>query len=90
MRSGQRVPRVFPGQPASSTTLTNNKGFAAGYTYIITNNLINNFRYGFTRQGVDNAGISNQPHVSIAAVAQPEAFSRSTSAIIARASPLRR
>ncbi|HTJ29825.1 MAG TPA: carboxypeptidase-like regulatory domain-containing protein [Acidobacteriaceae bacterium] len=73
---------AFPGQPPSSTTLTNNKGFAAGYTAILTNNLINNFRYGFTRQGVDDAGISNQPHVSIAAVAQPQAFTRSTAAII--------
>jgi hypothetical protein len=73
---------AFPGQPPSTSTLTNNKGFAAGYTAILTSNLINNFRYGFTRQGVDNAGLSNEPHVSLAAVADPQAFSRSTSAII--------
>jgi hypothetical protein len=73
---------AFPGQPPSTSTLTNSKGFAAGYTAILTNNLVNNFRYGFTRQGVDDAGISNQPHVSIAAVAQPQSFSRSTSYII--------
>jgi len=73
---------AFPGQPPSTSTLTNSKGFAAGYTAILTNNLVNNFRYGFTRQGVDDAGISNQPHVSLAAVAQPQAFSRSTSYII--------
>ncbi|HEY9125671.1 MAG TPA: hypothetical protein VIM62_01010, partial [Acidobacteriaceae bacterium] len=76
------TPPAFPGQPPSTSTLTNNKGFAAGYTAILTNNLINNFRYGFTRQGVDDAGISNQPHVSLAAVADPQAFTRSTSAII--------
>jgi hypothetical protein len=73
---------AFPGQPPSTSTLTNSKGFGAGYTALITNNLINNFRYGLTRQGVDDAGISNQPHVSLAAVAQPQAFSRSTSVII--------
>lgn len=73
---------AFPGQPPATSTLTNNKGFAAGYTTLITSNLVNNFRYGLTRQGVDNAGISNEPHVDLAAVAQPQAFSRSTSAII--------
>ena len=73
---------AFPGQPPSTSTLTNSKGFAAGYTALITTNLVNNFRYGFTRQGVDNAGISDQPHVSLAAVAQPQSFSRSTSYII--------
>ncbi|GGH08490.1 TonB-dependent receptor [Silvibacterium dinghuense] len=73
---------AFPGQPASTSTLTNNKGFAAGYTFLITPNLVNNFRYGLTRQGVDNAGISNEPEVYLAAVAEPESFSRSLSYII--------
>ena len=48
----------------------------------MSTSLVNNFRYGLTRQGVDDAGLSNQPHVSLAAVAQPQAFSRSTSYII--------
>jgi hypothetical protein len=73
---------AFPGQPPSTSTLTNSKGFAAGYTTLITNNLVNNFRYGFTRQGVDDAGISNEPHINIAAIADPQAFTRSTSVII--------
>lgn len=73
---------AFPGQPPATTTLTNNKGFAAGYTAVLTNNLVNNFRYGLTRQGVDDAGISNQPHIYLAAVAEPQAFTRSTSYII--------
>jgi hypothetical protein len=73
---------VFPGQPPASSTLTNSKGMAAGYTAVITPNLINTLRYGFTRQGVDNAGISKQPEVDLAAVAQPQSFSRSTSYII--------
>lgn len=73
---------AFPGQPPSTSTLTNNKGFAVGYTAVLTSNLVNNLRYGLTRQGVDNAGISNQPHVYITGVAQPQAFTRSTSTIV--------
>jgi hypothetical protein len=73
---------AFPGQPPSTSTLTNSKGFAVGYTAVLTSSLVNNFRYGFTRQGVDNAGISNQPHVDLAAVAEPQAFTRSTSTIV--------
>ncbi len=73
---------VFPGQPPSSTTLTNNKGFAAGYTFLITNNLINNFRYGFTRQGVSDAGLANEPFVYLAAVSMPVATTRTIQYII--------
>jgi hypothetical protein len=73
---------AFPGQPPATSTLTNSKGFAAGYTAVLTSSLINNLRYGFTRQGIDDAGISNQPHVALAAVSEPQAFTRSTSNII--------
>ena len=73
---------AFPGQPPSMSTLTNSKGFAVGYSAVITPNLVNSLRYGLTRQGVDDAGISNQPQIYLAAVAQPQAFTRSTSAII--------
>jgi Carboxypeptidase regulatory-like domain len=73
---------AFPGQPPATTTLTNSKGFGAGYTLVLTPNLVNNFRYGLTRQGVDDAGVSNQPHIYLAAVAEPQAFTRSTSYII--------
>jgi Carboxypeptidase regulatory-like domain len=73
---------AFPGQPPSMSTLTNSKGFAVGYSAVITPNIVNSLRYGLTRQGVDNAGISNQPEVILAAVDQPESFSRSTADII--------
>ncbi|HEX3435156.1 MAG TPA: carboxypeptidase-like regulatory domain-containing protein [Pseudacidobacterium sp.] len=73
---------AFPGQPAAAVTLTNSKGFAAGYTYLITNNLVNNLRYGLTRQGIDNAGISNQPQIILSEITQPIAFTRSSSFII--------
>ena len=73
---------AFPGEPPSTRVLTNNKGFAFGYTAIITPNLVNAVRYGFTRQGVDNAGLSNQPEVSFSGIASPQAFTRSTGVII--------
>ena len=49
----------FPDQPIATRALANNKGFAVGYTYVITPNLVNNFRWGLTRQGGSNAGISS-------------------------------
>jgi hypothetical protein len=75
-------PPAFPGQPPASTTLTNSKGFAAGYTWLVTSNLVNDLRFGLTRQGVEDAGVSNQPEVDLSEVAQPVSFSRSTSFII--------
>jgi hypothetical protein len=72
----------FPGQPPAATTLTNSRGFAAGYTWLATSNLVNNLRYGLTRQGVNGAGISDQPEIYLSEVAQPVAFTRSTAFII--------
>ena len=51
----------FPGQPASSVYLENSKGYAAGYTAILTHNLISTFRYGYTRQGAESTGVQTQP-----------------------------
>ncbi len=73
---------AFPGQPPSTSTLTNNKGFAVGYTAVLSSSIVNNFRYGLTRQGFEDAGISNQPHVIYYVVASPQAFTRSTSTIV--------
>jgi hypothetical protein len=75
-------PPNLPGQPPATSTLTNSKGFAAGYTWVPNANLVNNVRYGLTRQGVDTAGVSNQPQIILQVVAQPQAFTRSTSVIV--------
>src|SRR2546423_1829931 len=48
----------FPGQPPLFTNLSNNKGFALGYTAVFSSTLTNRFVYGFTRQGFENAGSS--------------------------------
>jgi len=53
----------FPGQPQSSVLLNNSKGLITGYTATLRPTLVNNFRYGFIRQGVANVGQINQPYV---------------------------
>ena len=46
----------FPGQPPSSVYLDNSKGFAVGYTWLVSQNIVNVVHYGFTREGVANTG----------------------------------
>jgi len=65
------TPPAFPGQSPQSTILTNSKGFAAGWTYILSNNMVNDLRYGLTRQGVENAGANSTPIIWFSEVAQP-------------------
>jgi hypothetical protein len=46
----------FPGQ-AGSQILDNSKGQAIGYSWIIQPALVNNLRYGYTRQGTETTGV---------------------------------
>lgn len=54
----------FPGQAANSTQLTNSKGMAVGLTSVMSPSIVNDFRYGFTRQGSETAGIATTPLVT--------------------------
>jgi hypothetical protein len=54
----------FPGQKPSSVLLTNTKGIAAGDVWTLSNNLINNLRYGYTREGYSNRGAGVGPYVT--------------------------
>ncbi|MGC2489651.1 MAG: carboxypeptidase-like regulatory domain-containing protein, partial [Candidatus Sulfotelmatobacter sp.] len=58
----QALPPQFPTLPADDIVTNNSKGIAGGYTYIIRNNLINNFRYAFIRQGLGQGGLNNQDY----------------------------
>ena len=51
----------FPGQPPARIQLTNSKGIALGDTWTVSPNLISDFRWGFTRQGLDFTGGSTSP-----------------------------
>ncbi|MCL6464355.1 MAG: carboxypeptidase-like regulatory domain-containing protein [Acidobacterium ailaaui] len=69
----------FPGQPPSHTLRDNTKGLAAGDTWTITNNLVNDLRYGYTRQGYSNAGLDCGAYVqTLRTVSAPTAESCST------------
>jgi hypothetical protein len=62
--SGNSGVPEFPGQPDASTTLANAKGIAIGYTWVISPNLVNNLRYGLTRQAYTNTGVQTVPEVT--------------------------
>jgi Carboxypeptidase regulatory-like domain len=53
----------FPGQPQSQTSTNTSKGVIAAYTATLRSNLVNNFRYGFIRQGYGTVGQISQPYV---------------------------
>jgi hypothetical protein len=46
----------FPGGSPSQIVQNNSKGIAVGYTAVLSNTVINNFRYGFVRQGLGQVG----------------------------------
>ncbi|HVJ08945.1 MAG TPA: TonB-dependent receptor [Acidisarcina sp.] len=68
----------FPGQPASSMLIDNTKGIAAGDTWAITPNLVNDLRYGYTRQGYSNRGTGQGAYVVFRFLTQWEPETRST------------
>ncbi|MBV9301448.1 MAG: TonB-dependent receptor [Acidobacteriaceae bacterium] len=53
----------LPGQSPLKTNVDHSKGFVAGETAILTPSMVNNFRYGFTRQSVGMEGNSQQPWI---------------------------
>ena len=64
----QSSPLQFQDQPASSIIFGNNKGIAAGHVWNVNSALINNFRYGYIRQGVATRGAGSQPNISISGI----------------------
>jgi hypothetical protein len=49
----------LPGMPPSDDTVNYNKGIVVNYNGVLSNSLINNFRYGYVRQSVGQIGNSN-------------------------------
>ena len=54
----------FAGAPANNTNLENSKGVAFGWTGAWSSNFLSNTRFGFTRQGIENTGVSRVSQVS--------------------------
>jgi hypothetical protein len=51
----------LPGDPPQQTTADHSKGFALGYTAVVSPNIANSFHWGFTRQSYGVVGDTNQP-----------------------------
>ncbi len=67
----------FPGQSASTSILDDSKGMTVGLTSLISTRLINNFHWGYIRQGVKNAGTSQYPLVELTGLDSLVPFTRS-------------
>jgi hypothetical protein len=72
----------FPGQSAATNALDDSKGLTIGITSLITPKLINDFHWGYIRQGVNNAGASQYPGVYLNGLDNLVPFTRSTNAIV--------
>lgn len=68
----------FPGLPPSTTTEDNTKGIAAGHTWTVNSNMVNDIRYGYTRQAFAQAGVGSGVYTDIRFIASPTAETRST------------
>lgn len=53
-------PAQFPGQTAASRLLNDSKGVALGYTAQLGPALINNLRYGLSRQRIEETGVRSE------------------------------
>lgn len=71
---------AFPDTPATSSW-SHPYGYVVGHNWTISNNKINNFRYGLTRQAFSNQGDSGEPSVSFRFVYSPFLFSRTLSRV---------
>jgi len=52
-------PPQFPGDPPSASVVDTAKGIAIGHTWAISSARINNFRYGYIRESLNNVGAGN-------------------------------
>jgi len=68
----------FPDTPPTESW-SHPYGFVGGYTWTISNNKINNFRYGLTREAFTNTGDSNVNSITFRSVFSSDLFARSFS-----------
>lgn len=63
---------LLPGGPAQTTLTDFSKGMVIGYTAVLSASLTNNFRWGFTKQSIVNAGDNDLPANFIRQLSQDE------------------
>src|SRR5437660_5875544 len=80
IQQGDRISGApqFAGDPPSSEITDTSKGIAAGYLWTIGNNRINNFRYGYIRQGLNVTGAGTASFSDFAGLSPLTGESRST------------
>jgi hypothetical protein len=70
----------FPDTPSTATWL-HPYGFVVGHDWAISNNKVNNIRYGFTRQAFSTQGDSSDPTMSFRFVYSPRLYARTLSRV---------
>jgi hypothetical protein len=75
-------PQQFPGQPAATNFLDDSKGLTVGLSSIISPRLINDFHWGFVRQGQQYGGTSVYPGVFLNGIDNLVPFTRPTTAFV--------
>ncbi|HKQ73354.1 MAG TPA: carboxypeptidase-like regulatory domain-containing protein [Blastocatellia bacterium] len=71
----------FPDTP-SPTTWSQPKGFVVGDAWTISNSLVNNLRYGLTRQAITRGGDSDANFINFRFIYQPFSFTRPLSRVV--------
>ena len=69
--------QYFPTEPASTTHLDDSKGVTVGLTSLLSPRLINDFHWGYVRQGLKDAGVSQDPGVFLNGLTDLTPFTRS-------------
>ncbi len=67
----------LPGQAPNYIDTDDSRGLSGNYTYTVTANLVNNLRYGYTRQSFARAGAGNGSYVDFRSFDLPESSARS-------------
>ncbi|HLZ39554.1 MAG TPA: TonB-dependent receptor [Candidatus Sulfotelmatobacter sp.] len=65
----------FPGQPPNITDKDNAKGIAVGHVWTISNNVINNLRYGYVRPNISQSGLQTQGIITFRGLDYPQGVS---------------
>src|SRR5579864_4758531 len=75
-------PEQFPGKPAVKNFLDDSKGITIGLTSLISPRLINDFHWGYIRQGQQYGGTSVYPGVFLNGIDSLVPFTRPTTAFV--------
>jgi hypothetical protein len=76
----QQLTAYFPDTPTRELW-EHPYGFVVGHNWTISNNMVNTFRYGLTRQAFSQAGDSDQNAISFRFIFQPRFFARTLSRV---------